>query len=139
MMKRSTIAAMALSIGMGISNSAVASDLPFTIPTKLSYTSAPSQKNTWNTVLIVSAAVLVVGLIQGESTLALLGGAGVLVSLVQTNNLGFQAPSMPRGIDFYKAGPVSFGLSPFGRFGLRSSAGFDSLSPSPYVVANFRF
>lgn len=139
MMNRSTIAALALSIGTGISSSAVASDLPFTIPTKLSYSSAANQKSTWNTVLIVSAAVLVIGLIQEESTLALLGGAGVLVSLVQTNNLGFQAPSMPRGIDFYKSGPVSFGLSPFGRFGLRLGAGFDSFSPSPYVVANFRF
>ena len=133
------MSALALTMGLGTVSSVEATDSPFKIPTKLSYSSAASQRDTWNTVLIVSAAVLVVGLITDESTLALLGGAGVLVSLVQTNNLGFQAPSMPRGIDFYKSGPVSLGVSPFGRFGLRSGAGFDALNPSPYIVANFRF
>lgn len=130
------IAIAALAIGTGLTSTARASDNDFKIPTRLSF-SAASQKDTWNTVLIISAAVMVVGLIQEESTLTLLGGAGVLVSLFQTNKMGFSAPALPHGLDLVKSGPVSFGFSPFGQFGLAS--GVTTLNPSPYVVAKFKF
>jgi hypothetical protein len=128
-------AAAAAAIGMTLVGTAGAQESKFTIPTQLSYQS--SSKQMWNTVLIVSAVVLAVGLLQDDTTLAILGGAGVLVSLTQVNKYGFQLQSHPRGLDLVKSGPLSFGVNPFGQIGLRD--GFGPIKPSVYLSANFKF
>lgn len=87
--------------------------------------------------LIVSAAVMVVGLIQKEDTLTLLGGAGVLVSLVQSHKSGFRPNYSLRGIDLVAQRHVSFGIRPFGS--MEPGPGFSHLRPSLYIAANFRF
>lgn len=128
-----TLAALALGIGLSGMASAQNHDLKLTAT--LSY--GQSEKQTWNTVLLISAAVLVVGLIQNEDTLTLLGGAGVLVSLVQTSKYGYMPQAFPHGIDLVQKGPLSLGMNPFGLVG--PSQGFTNLRPSVYVAMNFKF
>jgi hypothetical protein len=96
-----------------------------------------SQRGTWQTVLLVSAAVGIVGLLQGDTTLTLLGGAGVLLSLYETNRTGFRPQPFRHGIDLLSSGPVSFGIQPLGQFGL--SRGLAKPQPSAYIQATFKF
>lgn len=70
------------------------------------------QQETWNTVLVISAIVGGVGLLTGQDTLLLLGGAGVLLSLVEMNSNHFHMQAAQRGFSFADVGPVSFGLTP---------------------------
>ena len=125
---------LALTTALPSTAKAQSSDLK--LPVTLSY-SASTQKDTWNTVLIVSGVVLVVGLITDESALTLLGGAGVIVSLVQSNKFGYAPQYSPHGINLLQKGPVSFGVNPFGQMGLNQ--GFKDLRPSAYLSANFKF
>lgn len=125
-----------LVVGLGTMAHARAQDATLPLPAQFSF-SAPAKQDTWNTVLIVSAAVMVVGLIQEESTLTLLGGAGVLVSLVQSNKSGFRPNYTFRGIDFIKDHHVAFGINPFGTFASERTQ--TTLRPSLYIAANFRF
>jgi hypothetical protein len=96
-----------------------------------------SKKGMWQTVLLVSAIVGVVGVVQGDSTLIILGGAGVLLSLYQTNQMGFRPQPFRHGLDLMRSGPVSFGIQPFGTFGLQP--GFTTPRPTAYLHASFRF
>ena len=81
---------------------------------------------------------MVVGLATEETTLTLLGGVGVLISLIQTNKTGFQSQFFPQGIDLVQKGSLSFGINPFGNVGV--SPNFNStLRPTPYLVATFKF
>jgi hypothetical protein len=91
-----------------------------------------SQRNTWNTVMLISAAVGIVGVVQGDSTLTLLGGAGVVLSLYQMerNRYGF------RGFEFAKSGPVSMGINPLG---VGFSQSISSVRPTAYIQATFKF
>ena len=149
---RTTVLATAV-IGAGLGASSVASAQTYHpgLPVTLTYandhaprTALPAlglayqgRRDTWNTVLLISGIVFVVGLIQDDSTLAILGGAGVIVSLIQLNPSRFTGNSISHGLDLAKAGPVSFGFSPFGQFG--AVPGDRSLRPSAYVAANFKF
>lgn len=80
---------------------------------------------------------MVVGLIQQESTLTLLGGAGVLVSLVQSHRSGFRPTYSLRGIDLITHRHLTLGISPVGSMDLDRS--FSSIRPSLFIAANFRF
>lgn len=131
--KMLTVAGMAL--GLCLSGVAGAQTAEFKIPTKLSY--ASTDRQTWNTVLLISGIVAIVGLTQSDSTLTILGGAGVLVSLVQLNKNGYMPQYSPRGLDFYKSGPVSFGFNPFGMVGPNQD--LKGIRPSGYITANFKF
>ena len=148
---RTTILATAIiGAGIGASSAHAQSYIP-KLPITLSYANDhtpkaalpalglayQSRRDTWNTVLLVSGIVFVVGLIQDNSTLAILGGAGVIVSLIQLNPSRFTGNSVAHGLDLAKAGPVSFGFSPFGQFG--AVPGDRSLRPSAYIAANFKF
>lgn len=95
-----------------------------------------SRSNTWNTVMIVSGIVLVVGLITDESTLVILGGVGVIVSLVQMERR-FQLQYSPRGIDLFQKGPITFGLNPFSQPGLVDRPG--PPRTGLYLAASFKF
>jgi len=133
--RKITTAAIALTLGFGFSGRASAQDPNLRLHAKLSYGS--TDRNTWNTVLLVSGAVLVVGLIQEESTLTILGGAGVLLSLFETNKTNFRSQYFPHGLDLYKTGPVSFGVSAFSSMGL--TEGFRPVRPAAYISATFKF
>jgi len=129
------IAAATVGVGVGATATASAQEANFKIPTTLSY--AQTRRDTWNTVLIVSGAVMVVGLIQEETTLTLLGGAGVLISLVQLNNTRYRSELFPGGMDLVRKGAFSFGMKPFDETMLRS--GFNTIQPTPYISASFKF
>ena len=96
-----------------------------------------SQKGMWQTVLLVSAIVGIVGVVQGDSTLTILGGAGVVLSLYQTGKMGFNPQPFRHGIDLMRSGPVSFGVQPFGQFG--PLPGLNSPRPTAYLHATFKF
>ena len=129
-MKQTAIGILAL----GVVGSATAQDTRPIVP-PLSFQS--SQRQMWQSVLLVSAAVGVLGLVQGDSTLTLLGGAGVLLALYQTNRAGFQLRPSKFGIDVVGAGPVSVGIAPFGQRGF--SKGMGTGRPAAYVQATFKF
>jgi hypothetical protein len=141
-------AAAAMSVGMGMCGVAGAQDMETTLPVTLSYAptlnAAPakapsymqSRRDTWNTVLLVSAIVLAVGIIQSESTLVILGGAGVIVSLVQMDRR-FQLQYTPRGINLFQSGPLTFGLNPLSQPGLVDKPGPARLGY--YAALNFKF
>jgi len=100
----------------------------------LSY--AQTRRDTWNTVLLVSAIVLVVGLIQEESTLVILGGAGVIVSLIQMDRR-FQLQYSPKGIHLFNSGPLTFGINPMSQPGLVDRPGPNRLGY--FAGLNFKF
>lgn len=132
-----SLAIAAIGASLGLSGLAQAEGNDFKIPTTLSYSAAGNDRQTWNTVLIVSGVVLAVGLIQSENTLTILGAAGVALSLIQLNKTSFRPQYSFRGLDLVKRGPVAFGISPFGDVNLRQ--GFTALRPSAYLSASFRF
>jgi hypothetical protein len=138
-----------MAMGLGGSTLASAQSLEPKLPVTLTYGSklstgpnftfgyAQSRRDTWNTVLLVSGIVMIVGIVQDESTLILLGGAGVIVSLVQLNSNRFASHSIARGVDLVQAGPISLGFSPFGQMGL--VPGYSTPRPSLYAAATFKF
>ena len=91
---------------------------------------------TWHTVLIVSGVLFIIGLADDDSTLTILGGAGVLVALSESNGTAFAFRS-PRSFDLMKRGPVSLGLNPFGDLGM--SQGLRLSRPSAVLQATFKF
>jgi hypothetical protein len=141
------IAALAAT-ALGASAISGAQSFDPTIPVTLSYgpaigtkaspglAYAQTSRNTWNTVLLVSAIVLVVGLIQEESTLVILGGAGVIVSLIQMDKR-FQLQYSPKGITLFNSGPLTFGLNPLSQPGLVDKPGPARLGY--FAGLNFKF
>lgn len=133
--RSTTTAVAALALGFGVAGTANAQSSNYKIPVTLSY--AQSNSQTWNTVLLISAGVLVVGLITEEHTLTVLGGIGVIVSLIQTNKTAFQSSFFPQGLDLVQKGNFSFGINPFGQVGLNARP--TEFKPSPYILATFKF
>jgi hypothetical protein len=131
----STKAAAAIGLALVASVPASAqSATPIAAPT-LSFSS--SQRDTWHTVLIVSAIVGVVGIIQGDSTLTVLGGVGVLVSLVESEQMKFRFKPQSHGLDLLKMGPVSLGVNPLGKIGIAQA--YQSSRPTAYMQLTFKF
>lgn len=126
--------AASIAVGLGVCGIAPAQE--FKLPVSMSYSS--TDKSTWNTVLIVSGVVLAVGLLQSENTLALLGAAGVVVSLVELNNNHFRNQYFPHGVDLMHSGPVAFGFTPFGHMGLTDEK-IVRTHPTVYLSASFKF
>jgi hypothetical protein len=90
------------------------------------------QRDMWHTVTLVSAGVALAGILTDDGPLTVLGAAGVIVSLVESDSTRFRYAPAFRGIDFVHSGPISFGVSPFG-------LGFDSPHPAGYLQLTFRF
>ncbi|HVT13148.1 MAG TPA: hypothetical protein VHE55_12865 [Fimbriimonadaceae bacterium] len=96
--------------------------------------SRSADRDTWHTVMIVSAVVGIVGLLDGDGTLAVLGGAGVALSLIESDSSRFQLRPFRYGLNLAKAGPLSFGIDPIGL-----SPVFAKPRPSVFVRATFKF
>lgn len=96
-----------------------------------------NQRSTWQTVMLISAIVGIVGVAQGDSTLTILGGAGVLLSLYQTERMRFQLQPFQGGVSMLRSGPVTFGMKPFGD--LSPAQGMTGSRPSVFVQATFKF
>jgi hypothetical protein len=95
------------------------------------------QRDTMRTVLIISAVVFVVGLADDNATLAIIGGAGCIYSLAQSNQLGFRRSAFRNGLQFAGSGPVSLGLNGLSQGGLSHEQAF--AHPGAYVQASFKF
>lgn len=116
-------------IGFGIMAPASAQTYDAFSPGNLSF-SRSEDRDTWHTVLIASAVIGIVGLASGDGTLTVLGAAGVVLSLVETDQNRFR---YGRGFDLLHRGPISLGISPFGQ------AGYPGFRPSAYVQYVFKF
>jgi hypothetical protein len=68
-------------------------------------------RDPWNALLWISAIVLVVGIADDDGGLIIIGGAGVVVSLVESDQFGGRLAFSHNGVDFLKAGSLSFGLN----------------------------
>lgn len=80
-----------------------------------------------NTLMLVSAIVLIVGVIDDDRTLEVLGGVGVIIALLESNQkLGLQ-PVRP---GLLHVGPVSLGI--------RSDRTMTA-RPTPYAQVTFKF
>lgn len=136
MMKNLSRIAVALMLVLLVSAFAGAQSMNFPTSSNLSLRRSSSHE-TWHTVLIVGAVLLVIGIADDDSTLAILGGAGVLVALSETNGNAFQYRSVGRSFDLVKSGALSFGVNPFGSMGLTQD--FKLSRPSAVLQATFKF
>ena len=100
----------------------------------LSYSSASHE--TWHTVLLISGILLLAGLIDSDSGLIIIGGAGVLIAESETNGNAYRS-SIGHSLDFYHAGRLSFGVNPFGQMGLQQ--GLHQPRPNLTIQAKFKF
>jgi hypothetical protein len=96
-----------------------------------------TDRETWHTVMIVSAVFLFAGLVDDDNTLTALGGAGVILSLVEMDSTRFRYASVGRGMDLVRMGPISLGVNPFGSMGL--TQGFSNPHPDFVLQARFKF
>ncbi len=93
----------------------------------LSFNSASGGSN--NALLLVSAGVLLIGLVDDNNTLTLLGGLGVLYSVVGSGQSHFQSYRH----EVAKTGPLSVGFISYRQPDL------SPMRPSPYIQATFKF
>lgn len=80
-----------------------------------------------NTILLVSAGVLLIGLVDSNNTLIILGGAGVLYTVIGSGQNRYQYH------DLAKRGPLSFGLATYGPLTPNSP------KPSPFIERTWKF
>lgn len=117
---------------MALAATAPAQEIPqvpgFNPSPALSFKST-TDRETWHSVLIVSAIALGVGLLSDNSTLITLGGVGVVLSLIETNGNTFRYRSMP-SLEMMHFGKMSFGYSPIDQFKLASGV----VSPKPSLI-----
>jgi hypothetical protein len=98
--------------------------------------SKSTDHQTWHTVLLVSAIFLFAGLVDSNSTLIILGGAGVLVSLSETNGNAYRFQP-GRSMELARMGHMSLGINPLGQMGW--SQGISAPKPSIILQAKFKF
>lgn len=98
---------------------------------------ASGQREMWHTVMLVSAGVALVGLIDGDSTLTVIGVGGVVLSAVESGPSSFRSRNVRRGVEVLRSGPFSFGIDPLGPAGL--SRGIGGVQPGGYLQLSFRF
>jgi hypothetical protein len=85
---------------------------------------------------LISGIVLLAGLLDDNSGLIILGGAGVLVALSETNGTAYRMRA-GNGIDMFTAGHVSVGFNPFGN--LSFDEGLKHPQPNVILQAKFKF
>ena len=83
------------------------------------------------TLLLASAIILLVGVADGDNTLTIIGGVGVLISVMDTNTMGYRMNSYRR--DLVHAGGLSFGFAPYGQ------PGSTAFRPAPYAQISIKF
>ena len=90
----------------------------------------------WNTVFIVSIVVGVIGIVDSDTSLIVLGAAGAVLSSMEMNQ-HFRFNLANRGLDLMHTGPLSFGLNPLA--GFADCPGVSFKLPAMYLKATFRF
>lgn len=121
------------SYGAQFSNFAAVPGVPFHAA---GFSVASVDRDAWRTIMLISGIVLIVGLVDNDSTLAILGGAGLLVSFVESGPPSFAYRGF-RGFPLMQSGPFTFGISPYGQLGL--ARGLDKPCPSPFATVTFKF
>lgn len=99
-------------------------------PSMPSFRAAPGGISN-HTLLLASAIILLVGLADSDNTLTIIGGVGVLISVMDTNTMRFRMSSYRH--DLVRTGGLSFGVAPF------SYAGSTAFRPAPYAQISVRF
>lgn len=95
-----------------------------------------SSHDTWNGVMLVSGIVALIGLVDNDSTLVIIGGAGVLLSLYEESSSRFAFGGY-RHADLMKSGPWTMGLKTTP--GIALAPGLASPQPSAFVQYTVRF
>jgi hypothetical protein len=83
------------------------------------------------TLLLASAIILLVGLADSDSTLTIIGGVGVLISVMDTNTMSYRMNSYRH--DLIRTGGLSFGMAPYGQ------PGSTAFRPAPYAQISIKF
>ena len=99
--------------------------------------SSSGDRSMWHNVLVISAIVGIVGIATQDSTLTILGAAGVVLSLVETGGSTFRFRSATHGMDLMESGPFTFGINPFSQ--LDGSSISTKPSAAPYMRLSFKF
>ena|SRR5579862_4040710 len=123
-------------VGLGLTSFACSQQPTALDAAKFSFASS-GDRQMWHTVLIVSAAVGIIGILDSDSTLTVIGGAGVLLSLYESESSHFAFHAFRPGGDFFRMGPMSLGFDGLVRSGF--SQRFDSPRPTAHVVYTFKF
>ncbi|MEA2553420.1 MAG: hypothetical protein QOJ65_1596 [Fimbriimonadaceae bacterium] len=100
----------------------------------LSLTSS-NRRETMRTVMVISAILLLAGLLDDNGTLIAIGGAGLIISLLDTESNKYRQSY--RGLDLVTDGRFSLGVRPFGQMGLAKRT--STPQPSLYLQAKFKF
>ncbi len=101
----------------------------------LSY-SRGTNHETWHSVLLISGILLFAGLVDDNSGLIILGGAGVLVALSETNGNAYRS-SVGHGTDLLQMGNVSLGVNPFAY--ANPNQRLEMPKPAFVIQAKFKF
>lgn len=116
----------ACAITFAIAAPACAQTASLTGAPPLTYNSMANGTNN-NTILLVSGAVLLIGLVDDNSALTILGGVGVLYSVVGTGQNHYQFHDVAR------KGPFSIGFTTYGQLSPNTPR------PSPYIEHTWKF
>ena len=87
----------------------------------------------WHDLAFASGAIALVGILQDDSTLTIIGTVGVLFCLVQSEQ-GGRFHFSPEGFDFAGSRGFSAGITPFGMTDLRQGP-----RPAAFLQLSFRF
>ena len=110
--------------------SASAQTLDVDGPSMPSFRAAPGGISN-HTLLLASAIILLVGLADSNSTLTIIGGVGVLISVMDTNTRAYRLNSYRH--DLVQTGGLSFGVAPYGQ------PGSTAFRPAPYAQISIKF
>lgn len=121
--------AAALAIPLTVVASAQAQDTNLVSSPMLTYKAGSGVNN--RTLLIASAIILFVGLVDSNSALIIIGGVGVLVSTANTSSYRYRLQNYHQ--DLASSGRFSFGIAPFSQGEMKFS------NPRPYFQASFKF
>ncbi len=104
--------------------------------TPQSMTFQGTSRETWRTLMIVFAAIGIIGIIDDDSALVVVGVAGLAVCFIESGP-HFAMDSTQRRLGLVNSGPFSFGLTPFSKttFSLGSAAPPSKL----YAQLTFKF
>lgn len=94
-------------------------------------------RQTWNTVMLVSGIVGFVGLVDNDPTLVILGGVGVLVSVFEENNqMRYRFGTLAGGDGLIRTGRFSFGFTQVP--GIALAPGLAAPAPGAFAQYNIR-
>src|SRR5215469_2695529 len=91
--------------------------MAFGSPPELNFASY-GDRQMWHVIMLVSAIVLVAGIVDQDSGLIIIGGVGLVISVVESGPPSFRYSPYHPGVDLAHEGGLSFGVYPYTKYDL---------------------